>query len=248
MTTDEAPRNRLLEGYFEDLARLARLSELDADCLDGGSGGWLSPHERALLVPLGLAHAPDATSPATVTAPPSRRAIWVGIGLALAGLALLFVQPWSVEPAHDGWIAKSGETFAVQVLVERDGAPVKIRSGDQVRTGERFGLFLDSPTRGYGAVWFVEANAPATLLFPRIGAGRLNAGVGFALPDGGAFTQTDQACEWIVGLHAPDPIDRDAIVAALRAAKRGPDCQLTFAAPQGVRVSTVALRRTEVSR
>lgn len=246
MANDESVTAHL-DGYFGELAHLARLAELDAGVLDDATTHRLrtslDDDQRTLLAPLGTP--PQEDSPSTLTPPRDRgRLVGLGLGIALAVLIALLARPWSPDEARDGdLIAKGDLEFALRIVVARRGKPVRVQTGERVSNGERFGLFVDAPAPGYAAVWFVESAAPPTLLFPQSGDGKLAAGAEQALPDGGTFTQTDQACEWAVGVFAPDPIDRVALKTALETARPGADCALSIDAPAGHHVATVALRR-----
>jgi hypothetical protein len=244
MAHDETARlDPLLQAHFNELKRLARLAERASDGLESLSADEVMAGDERLLAPLDL----SGGSPAVVTPPRSSRWRWLGIAAALLILAGLVGRFWPEAPRQNaGLIAKSGG-FSVQVVVERQGRAVQVRSGDLVHTGERFGLFVDAPTAGYAAVWFVEANATPTLLFPRGGSGRVPKRAGIRLPDGGAFTQTKEPCEWVVAIFATHPMEPARIEAALRTAKATPHCGLSFAVPDGMRSSIVAVRRMELS-
>lgn len=110
-------------------------------------------------------------------------------------------------------------TDDLTVAVLRNGQRFRLQPQDDLRIGDQLGFFYTSTTPGYLALFIAGPGTDPTQLFPTSGghSGPIPTATQAALPDG-AIMQSEDGCEWIIGVFSSAPLALDALQMQIAAA------------------------------
>jgi RNA polymerase sigma factor (sigma-70 family) len=161
-------------------------------------------------------------------------AIAAGLLLALSVVYIsVFLQTPSPRPGEGLTVKGGSDGFFVAVQRGRDS--FTLRPLDKLIEDDKLGLFYSTGQSGYLAVFSMDTEGEATLLYPANGkkSSRITRGKRIPLEDG-ALVGVGTGCEWLAAVFSEKPLSIDDILHTLEAAKRGDEksgCRLTATVP-----------------
>ncbi|MCP4675519.1 MAG: DUF4384 domain-containing protein [Deltaproteobacteria bacterium] len=144
-----------------------------------------------------------------------RSAALAAAAVLVVGLAAVyFWQPSKEHPYDPGSkLAIKGSADNLFVAVQRGPSQFTARPFDRLEEGDQLGLFYSAETPGYLAVFSLDGEGEASLLYPAEGikSAAIAANERVPLSDGATVSQ-GSGCEWIVAVfsHLPLPVDKTA--------------------------------------